>query len=138
MHDAGWFWISTFPDNILYKMTLFVVANYITNITFIIQNLCSEYLKCFSFPYFVYLIYFLKNSQVLSSYLGWSKVFPPVRGDRRPKNWCFFGKLSKIYRFETNKICNVIFWIGNDPPPQESEKTKTFRTARFFTQKLSG
>ena len=23
---------------------------------------------------------------------------------------------SKIYRFETNKICNVIFWIGNDPP----------------------
>ena len=24
---------------------------------------------------------------------------------------------SKIYRFEANKICNVIFWIGNDPPP---------------------
>ena len=24
--------------------------------------------------------------------------------------------LSKIYRFETNKICNVIFWNGNDPP----------------------
>ena len=22
-----------------------------------------------------------------------------------------------IYRFETNKICNVIFWIGNDLPP---------------------
>ena len=29
---------------------------------------------------------------------------------------------SKIYRFETNKICNVIFWIGNDPiPPPPSE-----------------
>ena len=27
---------------------------------------------------------------------------------------CVF--FSKIYRFETNKICNVIFWIGNDPP----------------------
>ena len=26
----------------------------------------------------------------------------------------------KIYRFETNKICNVIFWIGNDPPPLPS------------------
>ena len=31
--------------------------------------------------------------------------------------WTFFQKFTtKIYRFETNKICNVIFWIGNDPP----------------------
>ena len=31
--------------------------------------------------------------------------------------WTFFPKnTTKIYRFETTKICNVIFWIGNDPP----------------------
>ena len=35
-----------------------------------------------------------------------------------PPFWTFFPKFTtKIYRFETNKICNVIFWIGNDPPP---------------------
>ena len=28
---------------------------------------------------------------------------------------------TKIYRFETNKICNVIFWIGNDPPLPPSD-----------------
>ena len=29
--------------------------------------------------------------------------------------WTFFPKFTtKIYCFETNKICNVIFWIGND------------------------
>ena len=30
---------------------------------------------------------------------------------------------TKIYRFETNKICNVIFWIKNDPPPFFQKKT---------------
>ena len=52
----------------------------------------SEYLKCFSFPYFVYLIYFLKISQVLSSYLGWSKVFLPVMWNIKPFQ-CFERRL---------------------------------------------
>ena len=41
------------------------------------------------------------------------EMTPPL-----PPFWTFFPKFTtKIYRFETKKICNVIFWIGNDPPP---------------------
>ena len=46
-------------------------------------------------------------------FFGLAMAPPPL-----PPFWklhCAF--LPKIYRFETNKICNVIFWIGNDPPP---------------------
>ena len=46
-------------------------------------------------------------------FFGLAMTPPPL-----PPFWklhCAF--LPKIYRFETNKICNVIFWIGNDPPP---------------------
>ena len=46
-------------------------------------------------------------------FFGLAMTPPPL-----PPFWklhCAFP--PKIYRFETNKICNVIFWIGNDPPP---------------------
>ena len=46
------------------------------------------------------------------NFLDWR--WPPPS----PPFWTFFPKFTtKIYRFETKKICNVIFWIGNDPPP---------------------
>merc|ERR1711989_298894 len=50
---------------------------------------------------------FLENSQ--------TALTPPPPTLPFWKLHCAF--LPKIYRFETNKICNVIFWIGNDPPP---------------------
>ena len=41
------------------------------------------------------------------------EMTPPL-----PSFWTFFPKFTtKIYRFKTKKVCNVIFWIGNDPPP---------------------
>ena len=42
-----------------------------------------------------------------------------------PPIWTFFPNFTtKIYCFETNKICDVIFLIKNDPPPHFGLKKK--------------
>ena len=56
------------------------------------------------------------------------KLFGLAMTPPLPPCWIFFPKFTtKIYRFETKKICKVIFWIKNDTPPSDFfQKTSIF------------
>ena len=82
-------------------------------------------------PHFLkfHCVFFCKNLLICSNLRKFAMKFFGLEMTPSPPFWTFFPKFTtKIYRFETKKICNVIFWIGNDPPPLRkfSKKTSTF------------